>query len=266
MPVRREPFPFSASRLHLSTSSQPRPQLLCCCHRQQSRSLSRSSRSPVLHSAPSSVHSQVLPHIVSLFFVLCGPFADACATRLIPRYISLSLTQLRALYPFLSSRSSLSSPPANAILFFRFTFVSSTSALGFSFQYPRYRHCCCYFASPWLPTTPSTIRRLKSAVPRPMLMPILTRNTPLAIMASPPNPSSRVSSTSWNSPRLVCLYHQKRTSPICSIPIKPTSISLSTKTPAPTVLPPLNTIRRCCWIPRFINSRDRPVSLSIRPI
>ena len=102
MPVRREPFPFSASRLHLSTSSQPRPQLLCCCHRQQSRSLSRSSRSPVLHSAPSSVHSQVLPHIVSLFFVLCGPFTDACATRLIPRYISLSLTQLRALYPFLS--------------------------------------------------------------------------------------------------------------------------------------------------------------------
>ena len=257
MPVRREPFPFRPSRLHLSTSSQPplQPLLLLPSPRlhQQSLSLQIIPESRITPCTLVRAFSGTTPHCFS-FFVLCGPFADACATRLIPRYTS----PLRALYYCPLFSLFLFSPPANAILFFRLTSVSSTSALGFSFH--------CYFASPWLPTTPSTIRRLKSAVLRPILMPILTRNTPRAIMASPPNPSSRVSSTSWNSPRRVCLYHPKRTSPICSIPIKPTSISRSTKTPVPTVLPPPSTIRRCCWIPRFINSRDRLVSLSIRPI
>ena len=93
--------PDFISRLHLNHHYNHC--YYCHHHDYTSRvSLSRSSQNPVLHPAPSSVHSQVLPHIVSLFFVLCGPFADACATRLIPRYTSLSHTQLRALYPFLS--------------------------------------------------------------------------------------------------------------------------------------------------------------------
>ena len=251
-------LPFQAiptSSLDFISTTTTTTATACHHHDYTSRvSLSRSSQNPVLHPAPLvRAFSGTTPHCFS-FFVLCGPFADACATRLIPRYTS----PLRALYYCPLFSLFLFSPPANAILFFRLTSVSSTSALGFSFH--------CYFASPWLPTTPSTIRRLKSAVLRPILMPILTRNTPRAIMASPPNPSSRVSSTSWSSPRRVCLYHPKRTSPICSIPIKPTSISRSTKTPVPTVLPPPSTIRRRCWIPRFINSRDRLVSLSIRPI
>ena len=104
MPVRREPFPFRPSRLHLSTSSQPplQPLLLLPSPRlhQQSLSLQIIPESRITPCTLVRAFSGTTPHCFS-FFVLCGPFADACATRLIPRYTSPSQRALYY-YPFLS--------------------------------------------------------------------------------------------------------------------------------------------------------------------